>query len=461
MGRDSLGRHVLVEFFGCDPDLLNDVTHIEQVMLRAAQEAGATIINSTFHHFSPFGVSGVVVVQESHLAIHTWPEFGYAAVDIFTCGEPVNPWKAYHLLKAELRAESGAALEMHRGQLDILKRNSRWQVTDVGGYPVLKPEIARHVWFTERHKYLAQSFRHRGDVLFRKKSAYQRVEVYETYAYGKMLVLDGLVQLTEKDEFIYHEMIAHVPLHVLPPEGLRVLIVGGGDGGTAREVARHPYVRHIDLVEIDRVVVEASEKFFPEVASGLHRERVHLHIEDGLRFVSQAASASYDVVLCDVSDPIGPSRGVFTQEFHRNLYRVLKPRGVMVIQSEGPFFDQEKFVQIFDMLQQIYGERVYPYWAGIPSYPTGVWFFMMGCKGDVHPLRTFDWSRAQRFAREHRLRYYTPGVHWSAFQLPPYVCQILDLDEDYLAEMAEWGWMSLDGSELSGVASSSSPANHR
>ena len=119
---NALGRHVLVELYDCDPQLLNDVNHVEKSMVSAAEEAGATVINSTFHHFSPIGVSGVVVIEESHLAIHSWPEFGYAAIDVFTCGDSVDPWISYKYLEEALKAGHGSSMELLRGQEKLLTR---------------------------------------------------------------------------------------------------------------------------------------------------------------------------------------------------------------------------------------------------------------------------------------------------------------------------------------------------
>ena len=431
MSRDSLGRHVLVEFFGCSPEILNDVVAIEHAMLTAAEKAGATIINSTFHHFSPFGVSGVVVVQESHLAIHTWPEYGYAAVDIFTCGEPVDPWAAYHYLKKALEADSGAALEMHRGQLDILSKYPGWELSE-NGYPqqVLSPTITRNVWFTERHEYIAQSFRHRGDVVYRKQSDYQRIEIYDTYAYGKMMVLDGIVQTSEKDEFIYHEMIVHPAMQLLGEDAERILIVGGGDGGTVRELCRYTNVKHIDVVEIDQEVVEAARKYLPSISYALDDDRVHIHHADGIKFVHSADSEHYDLVIVDSSDPVGPSKGLFSTEFHRNIYRILENGGIMIAQSESPFFKPDLFIDFYDMLEDIYSEeKVFPYFVFIPTYPTGMWSFAMAIKGDRHPIKDFDAEKARQFVDEHRLRYYNSEIHTAAFAMPNFVKEMLDVRE--------------------------------
>tara|TARA_Y100000588_G_C13762580_1_gene714666 strand:- start:18 stop:395 length:378 start_codon:yes stop_codon:yes gene_type:complete len=121
----ALGKHILVDLYECPSELLNDVEHIEASMQKAARRAGATILNSNFHRFSPHGVTGVLTIQESHLAIHTWPEYGYAAVDLFTCGQTINPWRAYEVLKEELHAERATAVEMHRGQSDMLPARRR------------------------------------------------------------------------------------------------------------------------------------------------------------------------------------------------------------------------------------------------------------------------------------------------------------------------------------------------
>ena len=225
----ALGNHILVEFMNCDPHVMNDVAAIERDMVGAAQKAGATVINSTFHHFSPYGVSGVVVIQESHLAIHTWPEYGYAAVDLFTCGE-MNAWISFDHLKECFGAKSYSALEMKRGSVNLLQRNdfdlssarekaAEWR----------NPEFyTRNVWFTDKDEDQALSLRFTGDVFVDVQSPFQRVRILESLKYGKMLALDDMVMTTEKDEFHYHEMISHPSLFTLR-NAKNVLVIGGGD----------------------------------------------------------------------------------------------------------------------------------------------------------------------------------------------------------------------------------------
>ena len=231
----SLGRHIIVEYYDCASEALNDVVHIEKSMEGAAVEAGATIINSTFHHFSPYGVSGVVVIQESHLAIHTWPEYGYASVDLFTCGDTVNPWVSYQILKEKFKAGHGSAIELQRGEMALLskKKFDLKQLRDDKSTEEGDPIRTRDIWFTERDDKIALSLKHDGK-LYDVQSDYQRVEIYNTHAYGNMLTLDGMVMTSEKDEYVYHEMITHVPA-LTHPNPKRTLIIGGGDGGTAAQ----------------------------------------------------------------------------------------------------------------------------------------------------------------------------------------------------------------------------------
>ena len=284
----SLGNHILVEFMNCSPEIMNDVSTIEQNMVAAAQLAGANVINATFHHFSPFGVSGVVVIQESHLAIHTWPEYGYAAVDLFTCGE-INAWVSFDFLKKSFLAQSYSVVEMRRGSVNLLKRTdfdistmrqraSKWENPDF---------YTRNVWFTDKDENQALSIRFTGEVLHDVQSDYQRVRILESYKYGKMLALDDMVMTTENDEFHYHEMISH-PSVFIHGNVKNVLVIGGGDGGTIRELIRHEEIEKITMVEIDEEVVNACKKHLPSISHELNNPKLNLIIDDGIEFVKLA-----------------------------------------------------------------------------------------------------------------------------------------------------------------------------
>lgn len=251
-------------------------------------------------------------------------------------------------------------------------------------------------------------------VLHEEQTPFQHLQVVDMVDFGRTLVLDGCVQTTVKDEFIYHEMIAHVPLATHPsPE--RILIIGGGDGGTAREVLRHASVRSVDMVEIDEAVVRACREHLPEAAASLGDPRLHLHIDDGLRWVSRCRN-EYDVILVDSSDPAGPAEGLFDQAFYQNVYASLKPGGLFVCQTLSPFFHQDLIRSVYQVVSAIFPITL-PYLTVIPTYPSGLHCFMLGSKKH-HPLRA-------RSLAGLRTRWYTPEVHRSAFALPPLVADLL------------------------------------
>lgn len=424
----SLGRHILVEFHGCSAEILNDVPLIEHDMLEAAIKAGATIINSVFHHFSPFGVSGVIVIQESHLAIHTWPEYRYAAVDLFTCGDTVNPWVPYDSLKKSFQAEHGSAIEINRGQLELLEKIDidLGDIRDATTQKLIPPKHSRSVWFTDKDDNIALSIRHKGDRLFQEQSPYQLVEIFDTFKYGKMLTVDKMVMCSEKDETAYHEMIVHVPL-LVNPTVKNVLVIGGGDGGSVREILRHSQIESITMVEIDEAVVRASRKFLPSLSSSLDDPKLDLIIGDGIEYLSKATDESFDLIVVDASDPIGPARGLFSHDFYCDVYRALTPEGVMVAQSESPRFNQVAFLKLTHCLQDIFtAENVHTYLAFIQTYPTGMWSFTYCSKNGTHPVKALNVTKSTHFATTHHLDYYNSDVHQAAFCLPTFIQKLLN-----------------------------------
>jgi spermidine synthase len=424
---NQLGRHIVVEFYDCPAEILSDVSHIEAAMLQAARDAQATIINSTFHHFSPFGVSGVVVIQESHLAIHSYPEYGYAAIDVFTCGEQVDPWVCYNSLFASLQAGHGSALEIGRGQKQLLRPAPEDEIRDqYQDASAVQAVHSRNIWFTERDDDIALSLRHTGEVLFRGQSPYQKVEVFETYAYGKLLVLDGKVMTTDQDEYVYHEMITH-PALLTHPNPRRVLVIGGGDGGAVREILRHSSVEQVVMVEIDQMVIDASIEHLPQIACEFQNPRLELRVEDGIAYVEAAPDQSFDVVLIDSTDPIGPAEGLFSETFYREVYRLLTSQGLMIVQSESPRFNVKVFQEIYGCFRGIFGaSEVHCFLIAVPTYPSGTWSLAYCSKGGVHPLRDFDPERARAFSEAHDLKYYNEGIHQAAFALPNYVRKLLE-----------------------------------
>jgi len=193
---------------------------------------------------------------------------------------------------------------------------------------------------------------------------------------------------------------------------------------------KHQSIKHIDIVEIDACVIEASKQFLPNIASSFSNNKVHTIIEDGIQFVKQCNPSTYDLIIVDSTDPVGPAEGLFTKAFYTAVYGCLQSDGIMVTQSESPRFNQQIFKEIQQCYKEIFGENhVHPYLAYIPTYPSGMWSFSFCAKDDTHPLHHFQKTKAESFANTHPLHYYTPSVHESAFVLPSFVDTLLHQDE--------------------------------
>lgn len=283
------------------------------------------------------------------------------------------------------------------------------------------------LWFSEPHTPDVKLSVRVEKQLYSGQSEFQRIDVFASPEFGKFLVLDGYVMLTEKDEFIYHEMIVHVPMAVHP--GVRrVLVIGAGDGGAVRELVKYPEIEQIDLVEIDEQVISVCRQFLPGTACGLADERVRIYYEDGLKFV-RSREDEYDLIIVDSTDPFGPGEGLFTKEFYGNCYKALHDDGIMVNQHESPFYEADatacmrahkRIVESFPI------SRVYQ--AHIPTYPSGHWLFGFASK-KYHPVHDLDAERWQRRGLD--TRYYTTRLHEGAFCLPAYVEKLLRRVEVY------------------------------
>lgn len=277
-------------------------------------------------------------------------------------------------------------------------------------------------WFSEKHTPNVKLSIRVDRQLYSKKSEYQRIDVFDSPEFGRFLTLDGYMMLTEKDEFIYHEMITHVPMAV-HPSVRQVLVIGAGDGGVIRELTRYQEIEHIDMVEIDPLVVEVCKKYLPATACRLDDKRLTIHYEDGLKFV-RACENKYDLIIVDSTDPFGPGEDLFTREFYGNCCKALREDGIMVNQHESPFYDADaeackrahkRIVESFPI------SRVYQ--AHIPTYPSGHWLFGFASK-KYHPLKNMDETRWNM--RGLSCRYYTTKLHKGAFYLPAYVEEMLE-----------------------------------
>ncbi len=231
-----------------------------------------------------------------------------------------------------------------------------------------------------------------GKVLFSKQSEFQKVEIFETEStLGRVLTLDDLMMTTEGDEFHYHEMIVHVPMmqHKNPES---VLVIGGGDGGTVREILKHKTVKKVVMCEIDGMVIDACKEFLPTLSCGLSDSRVEIKVEDAIEFIKDKKN-EYDVILIDSTDPMGPGEGLFTDDFYTNIKQALKKGGIMVAQSESPFANKEEIKKMYTQLHRVF-PIVSTYTSNMPTYPAGYWAWAF-CSEDVKPLSYFDEERYQ------------------------------------------------------------------
>lgn len=278
------------------------------------------------------------------------------------------------------------------------------------------------LWFTENHtdnvRFSMRVDRHIVSV----KSDFQKIDVFQTPEFGKVLVIDGYVMLTEKDEFIYHEMITHVPMAV-NPKIKKILVIGAGDGGTVRELTRYNHVERIDMVEIDKKVVDICKEYIPQTAAKFNDNRVNLYFEDGLKFVKTKKN-EYDLIIVDSTDPVGPGMELFTMEFYENCFNALVDDGILVNQHESPYYSKEA-----KAMQRAHKKikTVFPiakvYQAHIPTYGSGHWLFGFASK-KYNPVTDLNEDLWNSLGFE--TNYYNTELHKGAFFIPNYVKKMLN-----------------------------------
>ncbi|KAF8412125.1 hypothetical protein HHK36_000081 [Tetracentron sinense] len=270
-------------------------------------------------------------------------------------------------------------------------------------------------------------------ILYKGKSEYQEILVFESLTYGNVLVLDGIVQLTEKDECAYQEMIAHLPLCSIPSPKT-VLVVGGGDGGVLREISRHSSVELIDICEIDKMVIDVCKKFFPDLSVGFEDPRVRLHVGDATEFLQHAREGMYDAIIVDSSDPVGPAQELVERPFFETTARALRPGGVLCNMAESMWLHTHLIQDMISICRETFKGSVHYAWASVPTYPSGVIGFLV-CSTDgppvdflnpVNPIEKLE--RVPKYQRE--LRFYNSEIHSAAFALPSFLKREVSLLRD-------------------------------
>lgn len=403
----KIGLHVVADLHGASR--LNDISLIEDTLRVCVQRMKATLLHVHVHQFVNGGVSGLALLAESHISIHTWPEWQFAAFDAFTCGSS-DPSVCFPILKTAFEP-----LTMSVGQLERGAQMS-------SGWAILDPGNARRTWVSE------QLFDEKGvrlslevqELICKSRTEFQQLLVFEHKALGKVLMLDGATQLTTKDEFIYHEMMSHVPI-LAHGNVKNVLVVGGGDCGTAEEVLKHSTIANVTLVEIDLAVVEAARSHFAEMNAAVFSDpRFELVARDASEYVV-STDKRFDVIIVDSTDPQGPARPLFTSEFYSACKSCLTKGGVIVTQNGVPFFQMEELLQTLRNLKALFVDAAC-YVLATPTYLGG--HMAISWASDDPNLRSCSAETIRsryKLGGSFRTKYWTPAVHCAAFALPRYI----------------------------------------
>lgn len=280
------------------------------------------------------------------------------------------------------------------------------------------------LWYSEYHSNEVKLSLNISKYLHEEETPFQKIAFMHNETYGTFFTLDGYIMLTQRDEFVYHDMITH-PAMATNPEIKNVLIIGGGDGGSARELSRYSHIERIDMVEIDERVVRLCQDFLPQTSKVLDKDpRVRLYFEDGLAFAKNAKDGQYDLILVDSTDPIGPSEGLFSYEFYKNCFRILNENGILINQHESAFYEdvRSEMVRAHQKIKKIFPiAKVYGF--NIPTYASGYWYFGFASK-KFDPINDQQKEKWESFGL--KTKYYNSALHSGCFALPSYVRDILE-----------------------------------
>ena len=407
------GRHLVVDYWDCDAGLLNDEAKLIQLLNRAANAAGATVISTHSHSFDHQGVTAVAVLSESHISIHTWPEINYAGVDLHTCGE-CDPMQAHQVLIEALSAGRAEFAMLARGRID-----SPRSITVSDQAPHRSGLEDDNNWFYEdavpgrRQGNINHGFRI-SEVVFKERTRFQECLIFDTPVYGRVLVLDGIVQLSTFDEHIYHEMLVHPPMFA-HPKPRRVVIVGGGDGGTLREVLRHN-PEQVVMIDIDEQFVRAAAENLPSLSAGAFTDpRVTLLFEDASKALLRYEN-TFDVAIIDCNDAIGPSQALFEEDFYAAVSRALQHDGICSVQT-GSMLDVEFLGQTRNRIEMHLG-RATGFRLTMPSYHCGEYVFFVASRSRDPSGPDATTLNALREKRAINTRHWSPAMHHASQVLP-------------------------------------------
>ncbi len=271
-------------------------------------------------------------------------------------------------------------------------------------------------WFTEVLDASGTAFSLKGEKLHEEQTPYQKIEIWQTESFGKLMVIDGCTMVSTRDNFLYHEMMSHPALHSHPAPR-NVVVVGGGDCGTLSEVLKHPQVESATQVEIDERVTRLSEQHFPELCTRNTDPRATLYFGDGIAWMKQAPAASLDLIIIDSTDPVGPAEGLFGKRFYVDCLRALKPDGLLVQQSESPLLHQSLIQEMHQAMRDVGFARTHLLHFPQPIYPSGWWSASIASKADEPLVQRLDEANIAALD----CRYYNADIHRAAFALPNFL----------------------------------------
>ena len=411
------GLHLTADLSGCKKNLslMTDADHLRRACLELVQASGLTVVGELFHAFPGLthdqagGVTGTVLLAESHLALHTWPEHKAVTFDVYVCNFSTdNSSKANQLLNSLIELfdpDDSNRQSLLRGEV---------------GHAFAGADSTMGQEYLNQHS--AYSYR-LGPLLHREHSPYQLIEVHESPQFGKLFRLDGDYMTSEAEEFFYHEALIH-PAAISHGNVRSALILGGGDGGSAEELLKYPSVERIVLAELDEAVIRISRQYLSKIHNGsLDDPRMEIRIGDGFAYVNESKE-QFDLVLLDLTDPDTPASALYTSEFFQSVKRILAPGGAMVLHTGTPVFAPQTVQTIYARLKQHFSV-VAPYGLYIPLYGA-YWSFSM-CSDSLNPAQFTEKDIAERIKLHQlvKLNYYNEATHHGLFALPGYFRDLL------------------------------------
>ena len=391
------GLHLIGDLGGCrcDPQLLLDGAGFRAKCLEFVAASGLTTMDATFHQFEGSGFTGTVVLAESHLAIHTWPERQGLTLDVYVCNysddNSAKARKLFDSIVAYFKPEEIARHEVERG-----------------GHLLMEP-------LNDSTGFYIKATRQIGEW----QTRFQRMQIYDTPHYGKLFRLDGFNMTSEKEEFVYHENLIH-PALTAHPAPKKVLIIGGGDGGSSEEALKHPTIEQVTMCEIDEDVIRVAKAHFHAVHRGaFDSPRLRVLVGDGMKFVRETQER-FDLIALDLNDPMGPAEALYSPEFFQQCRHALAPGGALALHIGSPVARPERVEELAQRLNGIF-RIVRPYTMYIPLY--GSQWAMAVCSDKLDP-KAYTADEIDRRIEQRRLadlRYYNGETHEGVFALPNFV----------------------------------------